>query len=242
LPSRATDDIDSLYSLPLGEFVGARNELAKRLRKEKRGEEAAEVASLKKPTVPAWTVNQLARRERGDIDRLLDAGHRLREAHREPDAEKAREGIEAARDAEREAIRRLTAAARKLLADEHGAATDATLERVAQTLRAAAVTEEGRELLARGRLPEELSTTGFDVVAGLSPPKRTPARPKKRDRSAEVAAAREALKEARAREREAAKRVRRAEAELEEARAEADEAAEAVAEAEEALQQARGGD
>jgi len=38
------------------------------------------------------------------------------------------------------------------------------LDRVASTLRGAAVTEEGRELLAHGRLTEEQTTTGFDIA------------------------------------------------------------------------------
>ena len=33
-----------------------------------------------KPTVAAWALNQLARQHRRDVDLLLDAGHRLREA------------------------------------------------------------------------------------------------------------------------------------------------------------------
>ena len=247
----ADDDLDRLYGLPLGEFVAARNELARRLRKEGRKPEADRVAGLQKPTIAAWAVNQLARRERREIDLLLDAGHRLRAAHTERDAEKARQAIESARDAERDAIRRLVSSAEKLLEEDHGSATRGTLDRVAATLRAAAVTEEGRELLARGQLSEELSTTGFELVASLAPSgarrATSPARQRER-RAADVADARVALKEAKAREREAARNVRdaekeaaAAEARLQEARAGADEAAKAVEEAEAALDRAQHG-
>jgi len=54
----------------------------------------------------------------------------------------------------------LVAAARELAPE----ASAATLERVSRTLRAAAVTEEGRELIARGRLVRELEPPGFDVL------------------------------------------------------------------------------
>ena len=249
-PKSADEEVDGLYGLPLGEFVAARNELARRLRKEERKEEAERVAGLAKPSVAAWAVNQLARHERRDVDLLLDAGHRMRAAHKERDAEKARQAIESARDAERDATQRLVEAAEALLEGEHGSATRATLDRVAATLRAAAVSEEGRELLARGQLSEELTTTGFDLLASLAPPggqqKAARRSPERRDRGAAVAEAREALKEAKAGARDAQRRVRdaekdaaAAEAKLEEARAVAEEAASAVEEAEAALERAQ---
>jgi len=39
-----SDDIDALYGLPLDEFTRARNDLARRLRGERKAEDAAEVA------------------------------------------------------------------------------------------------------------------------------------------------------------------------------------------------------
>ena len=249
----AADGVDRIFGLPLGEFVAARNKLARRLRKEGLTEDAERVAALRKPSVAVWAVNQLARRHRRDVDLLLDAGHRLRAAHSERQPEKARQAIESARESEREVMKRLTGAAGELLEEEQGSASRATLDRVRATLQAAAVTEEGRELLARGRLTEELSTTGFDLIAELVP-KGGSARPAAaRKREDAVAEARTALKEAKARERESARRVRDAESEagearrtldaaeaaLEEARTEADEAARAVRDAESALKRAQ---
>src|ERR687891_633946 len=54
--------IADLYGLPLDEFTPARNELAKRLRGEGDRETAERVKELAKPSVAAWTVNQIARR------------------------------------------------------------------------------------------------------------------------------------------------------------------------------------
>jgi hypothetical protein len=48
------DDVDRLYQLPLNEFTGARNELAKGA-----GSRAPEIRKLAKPPVAAWAVNQL---------------------------------------------------------------------------------------------------------------------------------------------------------------------------------------
>ena len=41
------DETDGLYALPLEEFTAARNELARRLRREGRREQADEVAALR---------------------------------------------------------------------------------------------------------------------------------------------------------------------------------------------------
>ena len=66
------DEADDLYGLPLGEFTAARDALAKRLRGEKRREDADFVKGLKRPSVAAGAIN-LAVREHG-ADDLLAAG------------------------------------------------------------------------------------------------------------------------------------------------------------------------
>jgi hypothetical protein len=238
----SNDPLDRLFEAPLDEFVGVRNELARRLRQEGRDDQAAEVAALRKPTVPVWAVNQLARRQRRDVDLLLDAGHRLRAAQAESKPDEARDAFAKARDAEREAMRRLRAGAEELLAAERGSASPALIDRVLATLRAAAVAEAGRELLARGRLTQELETTGFELAASLVP-KRKKASPAKRP---DLGAARAELDRARKREREATRRVQAAErrakeaqAELGEARRGAEQASNAVAAAAAALERAR---
>ena len=65
---------DELYQQPLGEFIAARNALAKTLA----GAEAAHVHALGKPTVVPWAVNLLYWRARATFDRLRTAGERLR--------------------------------------------------------------------------------------------------------------------------------------------------------------------
>ncbi len=71
---------NDLYGLPLADFTKARDELARRLRREGRRDDAEAVKALRKPTVAAWALNQLARRRPGDVERLLATGERLREA------------------------------------------------------------------------------------------------------------------------------------------------------------------
>ena len=73
-------EIDRLYGVPLDEFTARRNELAKRLKKEGEDDAAQEVTALVKPSVPAWTINQLARRQKKEVQALLATGTRLRKA------------------------------------------------------------------------------------------------------------------------------------------------------------------
>jgi len=68
--------IDDLYRLPLSEFTGARNALAKTLT----GDEAKRVRALEKPTVVPWAVNQVYWRARSTYDRLMKSGEKLRAA------------------------------------------------------------------------------------------------------------------------------------------------------------------
>jgi hypothetical protein len=162
--------LDELYGAALDEFVAERKRLANKLG----GDDAKEVAALKKPNVAAWVLNQLARRERRDVDLLLDAGHRLRQAQAGVLRGAEKETFEDARRKESDALKRLTKAAERLLRDARGSASASTLAQINESLRAAAITEEGRELLARGRFTEPLRASGFDAYAGIDVPKRAP--------------------------------------------------------------------
>jgi hypothetical protein len=72
-------ELDRLYRLPLAEFTGARNELAKRS-----GKRSAEIKALAKPPVAAWAVNQLYWQRRPEYDALVDAAQQLRSRLRSP--------------------------------------------------------------------------------------------------------------------------------------------------------------
>ena len=170
--SAAQDAIDHLYGLPLEEFTPARDELARRVRQEGEGERAAEIKRLRKPSVPAWVVNQLARQRELDMQRLLRAGEQL--AGAQVEAIRAQKGdafVEARRDEQR-ALEALAAGAKEILAGAGRGA--AALDRVLATLRAGSLTEDGRTLLKRGRLTEELEPPGFEALAGLDMPAGAP--------------------------------------------------------------------
>jgi hypothetical protein len=208
--SMASDELAHLYGLPLEEFVPARNEAAKAARKAGDADAAGAIAALRKPTVAAWAVNQLARRNRRDVDLLLDSGKRLLDAQRTSLEGGGRDQLDAARAGLEGAVERLVAAARDLLG---ASASDATLGRVTETLRAAALSPDGRPLLASGTLTKELQETGWELLSGLAP--ATAPSPRGDDAPAEAKkkrkqALRAELRAARERRTELARRLREA--------------------------------
>ncbi|MGH3046758.1 MAG: hypothetical protein ACRDNC_07110, partial [Gaiellaceae bacterium] len=130
MPADPDKQIDRLYTLPVDEFVERRNELARSLRKDGNREAANQVKGLRKPTVPAWAVNQLARREKMRVRGLLTAGERLRKAHEKLLGGGSPEALQRARDDERRAIGELAGAAETLLEEAGHPANEATLDRV----------------------------------------------------------------------------------------------------------------
>ena len=163
-------ELDALYDLPLEDFTKGRNDLVARLRKAHQSEAAAEVRALKKPTVVAWAANRLARDESQLTAALLVAGERLRETQqRALSGNAGQDEVTDAATVERETIRSLLGAARKHFGDR---ATPALLDKLSQTLRAAAVDDTARVLLERGRLTEELKAVGFGPLEAVKPTKR----------------------------------------------------------------------
>jgi len=161
-------DIDDLFALPLDEFTGARNELAKQLKRGGDTDAAEQVRALPKPSVAAWAVNQLARREPEAVRSLLNVAARLRSAQeRSLKGERAADELRAAQAEERETIRSLTRAAGATLMEAGRPASGTTLERISSLLRAAAVDEPGRTALREGRLTGDVEPSGFDAFAGL---------------------------------------------------------------------------
>jgi hypothetical protein len=227
---------DHLYAVDLDAFVAERTRLARELRDAGDRAGAERVAKLKKPTVAAWALNQLARQRRRDVDLLLDAGHRLRQAQEGVVGGADRETFEKAQKTQRDALRRLTQQASQLL----GGASSQASSQISGTLRAAAVSEEGRELLARGRFTTPLEPEGFDVFGSLPA-----SRPATRKKSARAQKANEELKQARERLRDLEREVRDAErragklqAELKESERTAESARVALASAQRELKQA----
>ena len=211
-------ELDELFGLPPSEFTKARNDLASRLKKAHQDDAAATVRALKKPSVVAAAANTLARSEPKLVAALLHAGERLREAQQRALAGMARpQEVNDAAAAEREAIRELVVAARALL-------TGPALDRLAQTLRAAAVDPQSRPLLERGRFSEEVEAVGFGPLEAVTPARRQESPDEKK-------AARERLKTLREEARRLAAHAREAERAAHDAAREAERLAQAAVDA-----------
>ena len=260
---------DDLYGLALERFVPERTSLARALRADGRRDEAAAVAGARKPSVAAWAVNQLVRSQGPAVKELFDAGDALRQAQAELLAGRGDGGaLRAARERERVAVDGLVDSARGLLSSQGHELSPATLDRVLDTLHAAALDDSAREQVRAGRLERELRHAGLGLgeaeAAAAATTKPTPAsvpRPKRdagkagaksqraerdeeaRRRAAEAARAERehaaALKAARSAETTARRRAQRTARALRAAEERREHAAQALDEADETLAAAR---
>jgi hypothetical protein len=158
-------ELDRLYGLPLDEFTSGRDSLARELRKADDREAADHVKALRKPSISAWTVNQLARTERLQVRSLLTAGESLRAAQEALLGGGDPSTLQAAFERQRETVGALVESAKKVLRAAGHPVTEATLDRVRGTLTSAAGDEEAAGLVESGRLTEDLDPAGFGPLA-----------------------------------------------------------------------------
>jgi len=151
--------IDDLYKLPLGEFTGARNALAKSLTKD----EAKLVKALEKPTVVPWAVNQVYWRARSTYDRLMKSGEKLRTAQIAALEGRAAD-VRAAGEAHRRAIADAVAEGERLSAEAGAKPGADALARTFESLSLATAPPK-----APGRLTDALQPAGFEALLGITP-------------------------------------------------------------------------
>lgn len=170
--SSAESQIDALYAVPLEEFTPQRNQLAQRFRRGGERELGERVKRLRKPTVAAWTLNQLGRRQPEVVRGLLDSGRQLRQAQERLLGEGQPGVLREAAAQERRLVDETGQAAERLLR-ETGQTVSAPLRRkLWETIHAAALDSELGEKLRRGRLLEDsqISDLGLIGVGGFTQP------------------------------------------------------------------------
>ena len=213
--------VEALYQAPHESFVNKRAELAAELKGAGDKASAARLTKLPRPSITAWAVNQLWWHARAAFDELFST------------AEQVRAGKAHASGAHRQAVSKLSARAKQLLAEHEHAASEATLRRITMTLSALAAAGKW-EPEKPGMLSKDLDPPGFEAFGRVAesepePARKTehsapakpakheaPAAPSKADRHAEAKAkahAEEHAKRERERERaaEAAEKKRLAE-------------------------------
>ena len=202
-------DTEELYGLPLERFVPERTALARTLRAAGQRDEAAAVAALRKPSAAAGAVNRLVRRHPDELQALFAAGDALAAAQAEVLAGQAGgRALSEAAERERAAVSALVDATRSLLAADGGPVSSAVLERVAETLHAAALDDDAREPVQQGRLERELRHVGLGMSAGAAAPRP----PATSSRTAKPGASKKAEAQARAEAEERAEAAKRAQA------------------------------
>ncbi len=152
---------DELYGLPLPEFTPARDAKAKELKGTDLGKQ---VKALRKPSVAAWVVNLLVRRETEQVEQVLTVGAALREAQASMSGDALRELTRQ----RRQLTAAVTTQARRTAREEGTKITDAVADQVEATLTAAMVDEQCALAVRSGMLVAALATTGLDPadVAG----------------------------------------------------------------------------
>lgn len=231
-------EIEELYGLPAGEFTAARNARAKEL-KPKNAELAAQVAKLAKPTAAAAAINRVARDDPSEVRALVQAGRALRSAQESALAGKDAGPVAAATREHRAALDRVRREARRL------ELSDAVLERVTSTLRAASVDPDLQPLLERGLIAHELESAGFGLDPGLAAaaPRKRKSEGRRAESAAQAAkleAARERLAEAKRAAAEAERERKRLAKQLESAELDVERTTAAVEKAEQAVDDLRG--
>ena len=158
-------DIDALFELPLNDFIAARKSLAARLKKEGSADDAERVKLLAKPSISAWTANQLYWQHRNEFDKLLATGQRFRKAQTSGKIADMRDAL----DARREALSELSDLATELLSDAGHNPSMETIRRVATTLEAMSSYASASDGPIPGRLTQDVDPPGFESFAGFVP-------------------------------------------------------------------------
>ena len=169
------DAADALYALPPAEFTGARDAMAKQLRPADPALAAA-VKALRRPSLAAWVVNLLVRREADQVGQVLAVGASLREAQANLDGEQLR----ALTRQRRQLTAAMTSQARRLAAEHGLRVTAAVAEQVEATLTAAMLDRAAGDAVSSGLLVAPLAPTGLagaDLEAALAVPSAAGRRP-----------------------------------------------------------------
>ena len=183
--------VQAVYRAPLASFVAERHGQTAALRAAGDEAAAAKLAKRPRPTISAWTVNQLYWHARDAFDDMLAA------------AERVRAGDRTAASDHREAIARLRKRAVAILKEARRGATEATLRRVTTTLAAIAATG-GFDPDLPGTLAADRDPPGFEVIAQ---PVRSDARLRRAESSRVRPRTRDAAAEREPARRDAARRA-----------------------------------
>ncbi len=170
---------EELYARSPDEFTAARNAAAKQARSQGDRELAARITALRKPTLPAWAVNQMARRCRGDVESLLDLGRPLRESSTGLSGDELRQLTRQ----RHQLVQSLVQQARDLAAGDGRRLSEDAVQGVRQTFEATLSDADSADAVAAGRLSDALEVSGFGFAGFPDPAGPTAGRTSRRPAS-----------------------------------------------------------
>lgn len=148
---------ERLYALPADVFTAERDAAAKSCADKALGKQ---IKALKRPTMAAWAVNLLVRREGEQIDQVLELGAGLRAAAESLDGDELRTLTRQ----RRQLTAALTSTARSLAREHDVRLTEAVADQVESTLNAALLDPVAAEVLRTGLVVTAFSATGVSEV------------------------------------------------------------------------------
>ena len=160
-----SEALSELFGADPGEFVTIRDRLAKTLRAQGDREEATAVRALRRPTVAAWALNQVARRHPSVVESLLAAVEQARAAQDEVLAGGDRATLRTALSDRRQALHDVTDQVRAIV-EQSGRPPESTARDVEMALQGP-LGEAFIERLRRGEL-SDLDTGGAEDADELS--------------------------------------------------------------------------
>ena len=169
-PASVPEEAAALFREAPEGFIAARDALAARLADAGDAEGSRAVRALRKPTVVAWAIDQVAERDPDGVRALLDAGAELRAAQQAALSSKrgATDRLQAAGVTRKETVARLASVAEGAL-KEAGRSAGAHAGAIVQALEICSVDPEAGASLAAGTLerPPEREA-GFGELFGLT--------------------------------------------------------------------------
>ncbi|HET6152521.1 MAG TPA: hypothetical protein VFE15_06160 [Marmoricola sp.] len=148
---------DGLYAAPVAGFIAARDAAAKAADSRELG---ARIKALRKPSVAAWAVNLLVRREAEQIDQVLGIAESLRAAAEALDADELR----ALTRQRRQLTAALTTAAAGLVREEGVRLSSAVADQVEGVLTAAMLDPVAADVVRSGLVLTAFTSTGVSDV------------------------------------------------------------------------------
>ena len=148
---------DRLYAEPLSDFTAARDAAVKDASDKELG---GRVKALKKPSVAAWAVNLLVRREGDQIDQVLALGDSLRAAA----ASMAGEELRALTRQRRQLTNALADTARDLAREQDVRLTAAVVDQVEGMLTAAMLDPVAAQVVRSGLVLTAFTSTGVSEI------------------------------------------------------------------------------